>query len=142
MNAKTQALRDVEDNSERIERKKAEAEKKETELVAEEKVLERIRDSLKGQSLLILTLDTSNAEGPLDKTQVFHDQIEAKQKELQPWMSKINAKQAEIDVASSERDALVKKAEAAEAARKEAEETLNNLRSDLEVKVSVGHFES
>ena len=53
-------------------------------------------------------------------------------------MSKINAKQAEIDVASSERDALVKKAEAAEAARKEAEGTLNNLRSDLEVKVSVG----
>jgi len=52
MNAKTQALRDVEDNSERIERKKAEAEKKETELVAEEKVLERIRDSLKGRLIL------------------------------------------------------------------------------------------
>ena len=53
MNAKTQALRDVEDNSERIERKKAEAEKKETELVAEEKVLERIRDSLKGKIFLL-----------------------------------------------------------------------------------------
>ena len=57
-------------------------------------------------------------------------------------MSKINAKQAEINVASSERDALVKKAEAVEATRKEAEGTLNNLRSDLEVKVSAGHLKS
>ena len=48
MNAKTQALRNVEDNSERIERKKVEAEKMEVQLVVEEKVLEGIRDSLKG----------------------------------------------------------------------------------------------
>jgi len=44
----------------------------------------------------------------VDKTQSFHDQIEVKQKELQPWTAKINVKQAEIDVATSECDALVK----------------------------------
>lgn len=71
----------------------------------------------------------------VDKTQVFHDQIEAKQKDLQPWMAKINTKQAEIDVASSERDALAKKAETLEATRKEAEDTLHGLRSDHEIKV-------
>ena len=37
----------------------------------------------------------------LDKTQGFHDQIEVKQKELEPWTAKINSKQAEIDVATS-----------------------------------------
>lgn len=70
-----------------------------------------------------------------DKTQVFHDQIEAKQKELQPWTAKINKKQADIDVASSERDALAKKAEGVKRMSEEAEETLQNLQSDQTVKV-------
>ncbi|RDB19364.1 Structural maintenance of chromosomes protein 4 [Hypsizygus marmoreus] len=116
-NAKAKALRDITDNSERIEREKGKADKFESDLVTEEKVLEGIRDSLK------------------DKTQGFHDQIEVKQKELQPWTAKINAKQAEIDVASSERDALAKKAEALEAARKDAVGTLDNLNSDHGVKL-------
>ncbi|KAG6860855.1 hypothetical protein C0995_006719 [Termitomyces sp. Mi166 len=115
--AKTKAVRDVEENAEKIEREKKKADDYEAKLVEEEKVLESIRDSLR------------------DKTQVFHDQIEVKQKELQPWTAKINAKQAEIDVASSERDALVKKAEALEVARKEAQETLQGLNSDHVVKV-------
>lgn len=71
---------------------------------------------------------------------MFHDQIEIKQKELQPWTAKINAKQAEIDVASSERDALVKKAEALEVARQEAQDTLQGLNSDHVVKVSFPLF--
>jgi structural maintenance of chromosome 4 len=66
---------------------------------------------------------------------VFHDQIEVKQKELQPWTAKINSKQAEIDVASSERDALAQKAAALKEARKEAQENLENLQGDQEVKV-------
>lgn len=70
-----------------------------------------------------------------DKTQVFHDQIEVKQKELQPWTAKINTKRAEIDVASSEREALVKRAEALKAASEEAQETLEGLESDQAVKV-------
>ena len=73
---------------------------------------------------------------PPGKTQVFHDQIEVKQKELQPWTTKINAKQAEIDVASSERDALKRKADAVKEALKEAQENLNTLRRDLDAKVS------
>ncbi len=70
-----------------------------------------------------------------DKTRVFQDGIEAKQKELQPWTTKINAKQAEIDVAVSERDMLAKRVEAAEAAQKEAKEALSNLTKEHEAKV-------
>lgn len=70
-----------------------------------------------------------------DKTQVFHDQIQAKQKELQPWTAQINTKQAEIDVATSERDALSKKAQALQAASKEAKETFEALQEDLQTKV-------
>lgn len=70
-----------------------------------------------------------------DKTQVFHDQIQVKQKELQPWTAQINTKQAEIDVATSERDALSKKAQALQAASKEARETLEALQEDLQTKV-------
>ena len=72
---------------------------------------------------------------PSDKTQVFHDQIHAKQKELQPWTAQINTKQAEIDVATSERDALAKKAQALQVSSKEAGETLKALQEDLETKV-------
>lgn len=70
----------------------------------------------------------------LDKTQVFHDKIEIKQKELQPWTAKINAKQAEIDLATNERDMLAKKAEAAKVASKEAQDQLEQLRADNKAK--------
>jgi structural maintenance of chromosome 4 len=73
----------------------------------------------------------------IDRTQVYHDQIEAKQRELQPWTSKINKKQAEIDVAYSERDMLSKKAEAAKTALEEAEQTLQQLQHDHKAKVVV-----
>lgn len=75
--------------------------------------------------------------GYTDKTQVFHDQIEGRQKELQPWTAKINAKQAEIDLAASERDMLAKKAEAAKTASEEAQEALEKLRADHGAKVCV-----
>jgi structural maintenance of chromosome 4 len=68
---------------------------------------------------------------------VFHDQIEVKQKELQPWTAKINIKQAEVDVASSERDALAKKAEAVKQASKEAQDALEKLQADQETKVKL-----
>jgi len=71
----------------------------------------------------------------IDKTQVFHDKIEEKQKELQPWTAQINAKQADIDVATSERDALAKKAESLKAQCKAAEETYSALKAELETKV-------
>lgn len=71
----------------------------------------------------------------LDKTQVFHDKIQIKQKELQPWTAQINAKQAEIDVATSERDALAKKADTLRAQCKEADETLIALKTERDTKV-------
>jgi hypothetical protein len=77
----------------------------------------------------------SRAYCPSDKTQVFHDQIEQKQKELQPWKTKVNQKQAEIDIKTSERDMLVKKAETIKQASAEAQETLEKLRSDQKTKV-------
>ncbi|KAI0368918.1 RecF/RecN/SMC protein [Pilatotrama ljubarskyi] len=114
--ARAEADRTVEDSEAKIERKKAELETLEKDLAQAENALEEIRDSLK------------------DKTQVFHDQIEVKQKDLQPWTAKIDAKQAEIDVATSERDALQKKAEGARAARERAEAELQQLREDHKAK--------
>jgi structural maintenance of chromosome 4 len=70
-----------------------------------------------------------------DKTQVFHEQIEAKQKELQPWTAKINIKQAAIDVATSERDTLAKKATGLKDAVKQAEGQLTELQVEQEGKV-------
>ncbi|PCH34299.1 RecF/RecN/SMC protein [Wolfiporia cocos MD-104 SS10] len=116
--ARAAALRAIEDNTAKMEKEKGKLEEFEESLAEEEKILEEIRDSLK------------------DKTQVFHDQIEVKQKDLQPWTAKINAKKAEIDLATSERDALVKKAESAKAALLEAQETLEKLRADHEAKMA------
>lgn len=79
---------------------------------------------------------SSCSDRTVDKTQVFHDQIEVKQRELQPWTAKINAKQSEIDVAVSERDTLAKKAEAIKTAYVEAQSVLEQLQSDHETKVS------
>ncbi|KAI0401887.1 condensin complex component SMC4 [Xylaria palmicola] len=60
----------------------------------EEAELATIRESLKG------------------KTQVFSDQIAAKQKSLEPWQEKINQKQSAIAVAESEMAILTEKANA------------------------------
>ncbi|EGO05390.1 hypothetical protein SERLA73DRAFT_101211 [Serpula lacrymans var. lacrymans S7.3] len=116
--SRNDALRAISESTAKMERKKTEIDEHEANLEQEEKVLEGIRDSLK------------------DKTQVFHNQIEVKQKELQPWTAKINAKQAEIDVATSERDALVKKADVMKEASKEAQQALEKLQSDQEAKLN------
>ncbi|TDL26418.1 hypothetical protein BD410DRAFT_783474 [Rickenella mellea] len=116
--ARDEALRFIETNSEKIEKEKKKHAEQESSLEKEEKVLEGIRDSLK------------------DKTQVFHDQIEVKQKELQPWTAKINTKKAEVDVAVSERDTLAKKAEAVKNSLNEAQESLANLQGDHDAKTA------
>jgi len=118
-----------------MERERGKLEELEASLDKEEKVLEGIRDSLKGpiSSMFDYAYPLTYIL-PSDKTQVFHDQIEVKQKELQPWTAKINSQQAEIDVASSERNALAKKAEAVKAACQEAQESLGNLQADQEAK--------
>lgn len=70
-----------------------------------------------------------------DKTKVFHDQIEVKQKELQPWKTQIDAKQAEIDVAANECQKLQQKAEAVANSRKEAQQDLDKLEAEYKTKV-------
>ena len=78
---------------------------------------------------------TTHAPLATDKTQVYHDQIEAKQRDLQPWTAKINVKQSELDVAKGEREMLVKKAESATKAMEEAQVALNQLQGDQQAKV-------
>lgn len=58
-----------------------------------------------------------------------------KQRELQPWTAKINAKQSEVDIASSECDALAKKAQDLKAASEEAQANWAGLKTDQEAKV-------
>jgi structural maintenance of chromosome 4 len=76
----------------------------------------------------------------VDKTRAFHDQIEVKQKELQPWTIKINEKQGAIDLAKSERETLARKFEAVREAKEEAENTQTQLRGEKEAKVGVISF--
>ncbi|ETW86671.1 hypothetical protein HETIRDRAFT_58645 [Heterobasidion irregulare TC 32-1] len=115
---RSEALRAIDDNAKRMEIEKEKVEELEASLEKEEKVLESIRDSLK------------------DKTQGFHDQIEQKQKELQPWTAKINTKQAEINIKTSERDMLAKKLEAIKDAGKEAQENLQTLQDAQKAKTN------
>lgn len=131
------AQRTIEESADKMVSEKNKLTEHEASLEREEKILEGIRDSLKGQFLCstparLLTLPF---RCPLDKTQVFHDQIEVKQRELQPWTAKIDAKQAEIDVASGERDALTKKAEAIKTASKDAQKNFDTLQAEHQAKL-------
>ncbi|KAI6017477.1 RecF/RecN/SMC [Pisolithus marmoratus] len=116
--AQTEAQRTIKECASKIDKKRSEIEDFEANLKKEEDVLESIRDSLK------------------DKTQVFHDQIEAKQKELAPWTAKINAKKAAIDVATSEREALLQKVTGLKDAVKDAEVDLETKQGNLEEKLN------
>ncbi|KAF9264610.1 RecF/RecN/SMC protein [Marasmius fiardii PR-910] len=111
------ARQTIEDSAEKIEKGKAKLQEHEDSLVREEKALAKIQDSLK------------------DKTKVYYDQKEALQRELQPWNVKINAKQSEVDIATSERDAIVSKAEQAKREEEEAETKLETLKSEMKEKV-------
>ncbi|KAH9048629.1 SMCs flexible hinge, partial [Lactarius deliciosus] len=114
-NARSNALRSIQENAAELKSEKEKADQYEEELQQEERVLEGIRDN---------------------RTRVFRDRIEQNQKELQPWKTKINQKQAKVDVKTSERDMLVKKAEVVEQASAEARETLETVKSNQRAKVS------
>lgn len=125
--------RTIHSSEEKIQQERAKLEKLEASLVEEETALEKIQESLKGlvtphEPLYICSCYK-------DKTQVFHDQIEAKQKELAPWEAKINKTKAELDIAVSEQGALTQKAEAAQKAAAEAELTLNQFKEGQQNKV-------
>ncbi|KZV74095.1 RecF/RecN/SMC protein [Peniophora sp. CONT] len=81
----------------------------EAELVQEQENLEKVMDSLK------------------DKTKHFQDQIETKQRELQPWAAKTNEAKRKVDVCSNERESLVQKASDAAKALAEAQEQFKKL---------------
>ncbi|KZV88820.1 RecF/RecN/SMC protein [Exidia glandulosa HHB12029] len=108
--AKLEAERTIEDSDDKIVKNQTSTEEYEASLEQEEKALEAITDSLRG------------------KTQVFHDQIETKQKELEPFSGQINKIQATLDIARSERDLLVQKAEEARSAAKAAEAQAGELK--------------
>ncbi|KAF8661434.1 hypothetical protein AX16_001352 [Volvariella volvacea WC 439] len=113
---KNKADHALEDNQEKLEKQKRLLQEHEASLEKEEKALEKIQEGLK------------------DKTQVFHEKIEAKQRELQPWHSQVTTIQGQIDLATSERDALAKRARQAEEAIEEATNNLTNLQTDRQIK--------
>ncbi|CAG7853766.1 Structural maintenance of chromosomes protein 4 [Serendipita indica DSM 11827] len=110
--SKSEADHSIRHNSEILERSQAEVDKLEESLAQEEKKLEDIVDSLK------------------DKTQVFTKQIEAKQRELQPWSAKLRHKEGEIKIAQNEQDSLKRKVEAVKTAGTEAKAALEALRTE------------
>ncbi|KAH9011787.1 SMCs flexible hinge [Lactarius pseudohatsudake] len=113
-NARNDALCSVQENAAELKSEKEKADQYEEELQREEKVLDGMRDN---------------------RTRVFHDRIEQNQKELQPWKTKINQKQAEVNVKTSERDMLLKKAKAVKQVSAEAHEALETVKSDQRAKI-------
>ncbi|KAI1385991.1 nuclear condensin complex subunit Smc4 [Hypoxylon trugodes] len=99
----TEAEETIEQCTEEIASRAEEIATLEQSVQEEEAELATIRDSLKG------------------KTQVFSDQIAAKQKSLEPWNEKINQKQSAIAVAESELAILEEKANAGAVALEEVQ---------------------
>lgn len=114
--SKSEADHNIRMHSEILEKSKGEVDKLDRSLGQEEKVLEEIVESLK------------------DKTQGFTKQIEAKQRELQPWSAKIRQKEGEINIAKNEQDSLKRKVEEARNAEAESKSTLDALRSEQQAK--------
>lgn len=114
--AKSEALATIENCSGAIETNRTKVVELEHKLEVEEKELEEVRDSLK------------------DKTDEFTTQIEAKQRELEPWTAKISEKQSAIDVAQSERDLLAQKATSAQTALEEAEQNIQAIKEGGQAK--------
>ncbi|OAV88123.1 hypothetical protein PTTG_08680 [Puccinia triticina 1-1 BBBD Race 1] len=111
-----EAAATIRDGQEEIEMLKVEVESKEKLIEKEEIQLDQIRDSLK------------------DKTQVFTDQIEIKQAELAPWAAQVTSKKAALDLATSERDLLLKKATDFSSALASAQETITRIDEETKAK--------
>lgn len=100
----------------------------ESNLAVEEKELDSIRDALKGDILyMYLTIV---------KTQGFSDQIEKKQKSLEPWTAQINEKQAAIALTQSELDLIREKESQSLNAIEEVQAKIKTLASDKANKVA------
>ncbi|WVQ75201.1 hypothetical protein IAR50_004812 [Cryptococcus sp. DSM 104548] len=114
--AKSEAQATIENCTEQLEKNRIKVANLEEKLEAEQAEHEEIVESLK------------------DKTSVFTTQIEAKQRELQPWNDQIREKQGLIDVATSHRDGLTEKATSKQGALDEAKENLKLLKEGGEGK--------
>ncbi|ODN78385.1 hypothetical protein L202_04024 [Cryptococcus amylolentus CBS 6039] len=114
--AKSEAQATIENCTEQLEKNRIKVAELEEKLEAEQAEHEEIVESLK------------------DKTSVFTTQIEAKQRELQPWNDQIREKQGQIDVATSHRDGLAEKATSKQGALDEARENLKSLKEGGEGK--------
>ncbi|EGG04364.1 uncharacterized protein MELLADRAFT_89441 [Melampsora larici-populina 98AG31] len=104
------------DSESEVEKLRAELEAKEALIEKEEAELDHIRDSLK------------------DKTQVFADQIEVKQAELAPWAAQVTTKKAALDLATSERNLILKKTEDVKASLEAAQETIKKIETESKTK--------
>lgn len=111
-----EAAATIRDGQEEIESLKLELESKEGLIEKEELELDRIRDSLK------------------DKTQVFADQIEIKQAELVPWAAQVSDKKVALDLATSERNLLLKKASDHSSALVAAQKTVERIEQETKDK--------
>lgn len=116
--ASTEADETVEQCTEDIASRAEEIAALEQQIQEEEAKLATIRDSLKG------------------KTQVFSDQIAAKQKSLEPWKEKINEKQSAIAVAESEMAILQEKANSGAVALEEMESKIAAIEEGRTAKLS------
>ena len=109
-------------SADEAEKLQKEMEKLEASLEKKEGTLETIRDGLR------------------DKTQEFTVAIEAKQRELQPWTSKVNEQQNARSLAVEERALLAGREEQAQARIDEAQDALQQL--DAETQASVEALEA
>lgn len=121
-------------HAEQIDKSTKELAKLEKVLVAEEKELEAIADSLKGAHLFSSPLIDID-QCVTGKTQVFHDKIQAKQAELAPWQQKIAQREGSLGVTTRERDLLSSKGKSALQAVEDAGTALEALKDEHEVKV-------
>lgn len=109
-------------------------------LVKEEADLEEIRDGLKGKPPRLPFLSCQNQLLTLsvlaDKTDQFTTQIDGLQRELEPWVAKINERQSAADIAESEKKTLSGKALAGQKAVETAHSALEALIQAVQSKVS------
>ncbi|PLW25405.1 hypothetical protein PCASD_22461, partial [Puccinia coronata f. sp. avenae] len=70
----------------------------------------------------------------IETLKVFADQIEIKQAELAPWAAQVTSKKAALDLATSERDLLLKKATDFNSALAAAQETVTRIDEETKAK--------
>lgn len=69
---------------------------------------------------------------------MFADQIEIKQAELAPWAAQVTTKKAALELATSERNLLVKKTADIEDSLQAAEDTVRRIEAESGQKVRPG----